>query len=1173
MPPPEQKRITDEELKQQYGIHLATRLQSDDPSRQANWADIDDDDDDWAPESIEWTDGTKITLPQAEEAVPLPKVVATPAANDTPSTQSPKPKSPAPSASTSTTVKLGGISGGSGRGLVLKGAVEKPTLVAKPPGPPTPVKSPWAPLPPMEKITPLAVDLQQSQQQQPQQQSRFAQRDPHGFENMPPPPAKEIAADDFSRSWREGGSNANRELFNSQSGRYEPVNENRRGSARNEVNSRQPAVLQRPSQQDQQGPAEPSAAFQTHRASGQETGYGRRRASSTVSGGSGNFVRRMSKGQEMHAPHEVFDTRRGSFVATSESPMSPNLQNASLHQQGQRGYPQQRQSLVSPSVSHASPASAHGQMAGSASVQPPTAPVPFEDEVALQRKIMRESRELARKRRLDEEAREDAERKERIRLKLEAMGPAPERKKPQKDTPKEEKTVLTLIQRDGASKASSPPKPPVIEIDGEVKQYGMMKVHPPESANAMATEPKLAKTVETRPAAKDLRPNGVHPNLTSSEVPETQPLAQESKPAQSWQNPATSGADKFATWSAPISNPTQGRNVWGPPSNDRTLGNGTFDPDLSRLPEMHNSQQSQVAGSGPGPIGPPTTNRANSQYQGRVREQHGQRPAPIGPPQRHQGLTREHQQRAYANSAWNNLPEKLAQEDALAREEQDRQEATRLELQAAGVDTTQPQAIYKDVWRQVSVEDDGTRSGIKAVKQTFNDGSHSKPSSAWNDFASHVGQDEAAERARIEQVENSRRQNEASGVKMDGPATMYKDTWRSVQLENGIRSEILGSATTVHNGSSSTSSPPVRGSRFFPQSKDVRLEDPTVSFARPGSPSPPPPTMAGHPAYDGDTAHPQVTLPRPPPIVRLPPPRVLEPIGPPKQITSFAAAAAAAPIGPPASSPNVPLSYQPRQQGENARHRTDQIGTGRPSTAPAGAGDWQDRINHLIGRRSSPPKSHALSVDSSSKNALELPTAQMSATVSLPNSPSRISFNDNGLFETKTMAEECFEEQEMGSLPSIRLPNKAPEAAWHLAASQTKPLPKKFALVQVTTADPITFTAQITNNGSTIHIFLPGMAEKRWVSVPNKVEPRQKSNGRRQGQPRGGASRHASSNHPRGGKQRDPSSGYSSPGLEHGSASPSVTSSTRGGGRGRGGLGSHWNNHRHASSPASAINV
>jgi hypothetical protein len=1134
----------------QYGIHLATRLQSDDPGRQANWADIDDDDDDWAPESIEWTDGTKITLPQADEIMPsTAKTTSVTTVNEIARADSPKPSSPASQSSTAAPLKLGGMSSSSGRGLILKGAAEKPTLVAKPPGPPTPVKSPWAPLPPVDKSVPIATELQQQQQQQ---QLRFSQRDPHGFENMPPPPAKEIAADDFSRSWREGGSNINRELFDSKSGRYEPVNDNRKGS-RSDVHSRQPALLQRPSQQDQQGPAEPSAAFQTHRATGQDGSYGRRRTSSTVSGGSGNLVRRMSKGQDMQSPHEMLHNRRGSLVAVTDSPSSPSLPSSSLHQLNQRGHSQQQwPGRASPSISHDSPASVHGQIATPGGGQPTGSIIPIEDEVELQKKIMRESRELARKRRLEEEAREEAERKERIRLKLEAMGPPPESKKNKKDATKEDKAAPTQIQaRDGTSASTSPPKPPVTEYAGEVKQYGMMKVHPPDTL----TESKLAKVDDVRPA-QDNRPNGIYPSAAPNGNAEGQQASHETRQSQTWQSATSAGTDKYSSWASPATHPNQGRNVWGPPTSDRTLGNGTFNPELS-----------QMAGSGPGPIGPPNSSRSNGQYQGRGREQFGgPRPGPIGPPQRQQATPRE-QQRAQANSAWNSLPEKLAQ-DARAREEQDKQDAARLELQATGIDTIQPQPIFKDTWKQVGVGEDGTRSGIKAISQTLNDGT-SSTSSGWNDFPAQPAQDEGLERQRFDQQsESTWRQMDPNVAKMDIPQLAYMDTWRPVQPENGMRSEAFGSASAANNGSSSTASPPVRGSRFFPQSKDVRLEDPTVTFTRPGSPSPPPPTMVGHPAYDGDTVHPHVSLPRPPPIVRLPPPRVLAPIGPPKQITTFAAAVAAPAV--PNLPANVTSSYQPKQTDDNSRYRNDQVGTTRPSHAASGAGDWQDRINHLIGRRSSPPKSHALAVDSSSKSALELPAAQKSATVSLPNSTSSDMSDDESLFETKPMAEECFEEQEMGSLPPIRVPNKAPETAWTLAPP-AKPLPRKF-VTEVTSANVLSFPVQVTNNGNTLHIFLPGMPEEKCVSVPLKTEPRQKSNSRRGGT-RGGTTRHSSSNHPRGGRSRDTSSGFPSPGLEHSSISPSPTSSTRGGARGRGGFGSHWNNNRHVSTPSNAINV
>ena len=477
---------------------MATRLQSDDPGKQANWADIDDDDDDWAPESIEWTDGTKITLPQADEAPPpAPEPSPSPALKEAKALDAAKPRSPAPTqASASPTVKPSVF--GSGRaGLVLKGASEKPTLVAKPPGPPTPVKSPWASLPPVDKVAPVTIEIPQHNQQPPQ--NRFNQRDPHGFHGMPPP-AKEIAADDFSRTWREGPSNTSRELYNSQSGRYEPVNENRRGSVRNDQHSRGPALLHRPSPQD--GPAEPSAAFQTHRSGGQDGGYGRRRTSSNVSGGSGAFARRMSRGHDMPPPHDTLNARRGSLAAVSDAPSSPRNYSPSGQPQNQRPYQnQQWQSRASPVISHSSPQSAHGQPIPQASSadgqsQPPSA-VLQEDPVEAQKKIMRQTRELAIKRRQEEEAREEAARKERIRLKLEAMGPAPEKKSSKKETPKEEKSVPIQIQTRDASDA--------VPVQSKTSALG---------TNEESQQPKPSSVdpspADTRLSNREGRPNGVH---------------------------------------------------------------------------------------------------------------------------------------------------------------------------------------------------------------------------------------------------------------------------------------------------------------------------------------------------------------------------------------------------------------------------------------------------------------------------------------------------------------------------------------------------------------------------------------------------------------------------------------------------------------------------------------
>lgn len=38
-----------------------------DAAGQNNWADIDDDDEDWVPGEIQWNDGTKVTIPQVDE--------------------------------------------------------------------------------------------------------------------------------------------------------------------------------------------------------------------------------------------------------------------------------------------------------------------------------------------------------------------------------------------------------------------------------------------------------------------------------------------------------------------------------------------------------------------------------------------------------------------------------------------------------------------------------------------------------------------------------------------------------------------------------------------------------------------------------------------------------------------------------------------------------------------------------------------------------------------------------------------------------------------------------------------------------------------------------------------------------------------------------------------------
>jgi hypothetical protein len=1004
-----------------------------------------------------------------------------------------KPKSPAPTqASASPTVKPSTF--GSGRaGLVLKGATEKPTLVAKPPGPPTPVKSPWAPLPPVEKVAPIAIEV--PQQHPPQQ--RFGQRDPQGFQGMPPPPAKEIAADDFSRSWRENG-NTSRELYNSQSGRYEPVNDTRRGSVRSgDARTHQPAVLQRPMNHD--GPAEPSAAFQTHRASGHDGVYNnRRRTSSNVSGGSGNFARRMSRGHDMPPPHEMLNMRRGSLAAVSDTPSSPRNFSPSGQYQSQRGYQNQNWSRASPVVSHPSPQPAHSQTVPPASTpadsqtQPPS--MVYEDPIEVQKKVMRQTRELAIKRRQEEEAREEAARKERIRIKLEAMGPAPESKKNRKDTSKEEKSTPTQIQaRDTTNSVGGENEQPVSE--GTVDAESKAKSGTESASEPPPQPPNNDKSTESNsPHAPQT--NGFHHQQGPSN------FSQDGRSSQSWQSNSASPSDKFRTWAPPPAQQSSSRNVWGPPSSDRTLGNGTFNPELSRLPEVHTA-------SHPGPIGPPNVGRGSGQFQqGRNRESYGARPDPIGPPNRQESAQNAANKAAAAKSGWGSLPKQLKQEDALQSQQQDQEMARKRELRESGMapETTGP--VLQEKWRQVSLNEDGTRGQVRSTVTTIHDSNQT-----WKNTSDRP--EEAATRGMFEDQDHANRRQ----VDPAGNQAPYNDTWRP----------------TAHTNNAS---PSVRGSRFFPNNRDVRLEEHPNLFDRPGSPSPPPPTMAGHPAYDGDIAHPHVSLPRPSPVVKLPPATVLAPIGPPKPI-SFAAAVQA---------PVVPLGLQ------NPGHATRQDYSSRSAQMyqdirrqEPGAGNWQERINSLVGRKIPPPKSHALAVDSSSKHALELPNQQIGATVSLP----LLEFSDSeaigGPVESKPAAEECFEEQEMGSLPVIKVPHLAPALAWNLAPPP-KALPRKFIVSQSTSAEPLAFSQHVANNNGIITIKVPGQEEAKTVSIPIA---RQRSNPRRGG-PRGGARGSSSSTH-RGGRGRDGSSGYPSPSLDNASTSSSPSSAARGGRGGRGG--------------------
>ncbi|KAF1816825.1 hypothetical protein P152DRAFT_445007 [Eremomyces bilateralis CBS 781.70] len=675
VPTPPPKQFTDEELKQQYGIHMATRLGADEVGKEAKWADIDDDEDDWAPETVEWMDGTKTSgaMPVSEPHPPPPPVVveqkAMPLKDQTPlpaaqpvaqpATQ-PAPQFAAPaekptlSSTTKTILKPGSHSGSSGQKLALGGAGrsttdQKPTLVAKPSV--ATVKSPWAALPPIEKASPVLVKppMQQPQPRYPQE--------PQGY-GAAPSAAKEIAADDFNRTWRTTDTGT-KELYNSHSGRYEPVNDARRGSRHEHGGYRQTSVLQRSGGQG--GPAEPSAAFQTSRSSGSEgQQWARHRTGSNVSGGSGPQGRRVSftrpdfSRPDMSVGEMPGPMRRGSHAGSEVfmpggTVRSPFMQHRVPYDRGVSPNNAASYASSSPTNSHVLPvAPVPGTESGQ---QSPSLSAVEQQKVLMRTKL--EAARLAKQREREAEEREEAARKERLRLKLAALSPAHEVS--DKDIVEAVKQVKDELVMEKQSQQvlpqPSPPKPPIpTAADGGVAQYGLMKVHQPHPVKKyspsgshvqpaavnhagttgetipwsprrgqMATSPAKASAQPTHAPRLDTQ-GPQRAGMTDSGIRHMGPPAGETNStnvgpahghtqAQSHASPAkvssaqwTVGTsqnrpDLAVSWGdrSISSTLSSAHNVWGPPNRDnRSLGNGTFGASYSQIPSAPQSMRASI---------------------------------------------------------------------------------------------------------------------------------------------------------------------------------------------------------------------------------------------------------------------------------------------------------------------------------------------------------------------------------------------------------------------------------------------------------------------------------------------------------------------------------------------------------------------------------------------------
>lgn len=1096
-PQPAQKHFTDEELKQQYGIHLATRLQADGDGKESKWADIDDDEDDWAPETIEWNDGTKITLSQNDSAAILAEEQAAALIAKERQAEEDKTKMSAQQKPTTTVgpnatvLKPRSAVQPKPGGLVLKTPSDKPTLVAKPAAP-APVRSPWASLPPVEKVPPVDINPPSRPST-----SRPPQSNPYGNSAMPPPlppqAAMEIAADDFTRTRRDTQNGNLGQLYNAQSGQYEPANTGRRGSVRKDQNFRPPSVLQRGSTHDQHGPAEPSAAFQTHRSgSQQDAAPWTRRGSSTVSGDSGPQGRRtsMNKGTDLpRIPHDLLQQRRESQPL--QSPSTPGFTPNQISQHGSSPAQQLPHSAMqSPAMQHSQlsqePGSAIGSPYQSRGFAPESTAPNTRDDVAAQKQLMKEKRELAIKRKKEEEEREEAAKKERIRLKMEKLGlpPLEEKKEPEKkmiekrsvesitagqrETEKVEATpdvrqTPSQVQESPLPMPLSPPKPPVPDASGTPQQYGMMRVHgtPSDIIPQPGSERLIIEKTRVQAPSQRISPPGLdakgeqHEQVPSPMIngvhKQTDPLSQKSPPEvqhllrEQRQQPWNSGSrdnNGYPGWNGQNAGMAReqsvSNSVWGPPTQHRTLGNGTFDRSVQR---PQSRQQDQFSSPALAPIGPP----------------------------RHLQRLRE-------------VPHARANDISPSPMVEDFQTIPTFPPSEAPTPSMRPEITSGPAIGDQQISPPQIGAGAQPRSYMGNtEGPSGRPEiqksslAAWGNF--HVA--DAEKNRQLAQQHAAKVAEEArTGIRHEPSLPVMNETWRQVKVdEQGGQRHIIGVSrgqnTHGQNGapqingdvrsSSFTSTAGVapamaagvgRGSRFFPsagrgiQSHFQGVPPFLPGFAR--SPSPPPPDNDIHPVFAGDRGRPLVNLPfmKEKPKVRLPPSTVT-----------------------PAQSPKI------------AEVRVTPL---RAASQPlVNNPSWQDRFNGLLGvKKTSPEKKFAHVAEfSATKVPLDSPEVQVSASVTLP--PKSGEANSRSLeVYSKAMEDEeaLFENREFGSLPAVLIPSKVPEIGWSPAKSMRRGQYKQSRSskeVEATSREPLR-----TEGIPTILVKLFGMATSKSMPLP-----------------------------------------------------------------------------------------
>ncbi|KAK3716193.1 hypothetical protein LTR37_006638 [Vermiconidia calcicola] len=1037
VPPPPPKQFTDEELKQQYGIHLATRLQSDETGKESKWADIDDDEDDWAPETVVWMDGTKSTL-TPQDAANLQKEQAAADPQPTKPAEGAKPslapKKPTELGPTKTILKPG-LSAAAAQakqnGLPAGASTDKSSQAKSPAA--TPSKSPWAALPPVEKVSPINPPVQQPPA------PKFMSQDARAYEPATPSqPAREIAADTFDRSWREG-EGGTRELFNSTNGRYEPAPEGRRTSVKPD-SVRKPSVLQRPSQ-NAVGPAEPSSAFQT-RTTSQADGYGRRRGSSINQDGV-PAPRRMSvsKGPDLSPASERrpstvvgHDMRTSPRVAKNE-PAQPVFSQQSAWQQQMPPRPEQ---------------GTEGEVEA------------VEDPVKVQERVMREKRELAKKRRQEEEEQKEAEKQKRLKARLAGLEGAGKSRK--------EREAEAAAAAAATAVIPSAEKPPEVTTAALDSQDARPQPAQPAETAAMAAPALEAQSLPSAPEAPlvpstmgpvEAVPSPIPPKPQSSSLPEgptstadhdqrqaprhhlspranaRAPFQQQPStyrpPASSYSSPGDRKQQPFGrsplqnndAFSTPWPTTAPNGNVWGTSG----IGNGTFESANGFAP-MPMPQQTSSLPPPPGMTRPSPSARISPQgvaqesrspslqQQAAVEPQRGfappgfesrtdpfanqarangtspipglarppHAPGPIAPPSRsQQQQSGQHSDKLKAwGAAAENLPRKY-QSDAEAAVERSREAVS-----SAPRDDT-----IKETFKRTSAQQ-GRLGAPRKYDQT--------------EFTVHDAQGSRPVQTLSPAPPNA--QTQPSGP-FSTASPLQQDPWKAAG-ERTVRIPD-GSLNAAHGGLPAQQppiGPPTAQHQVSsgPPGSLTAQDSPVPPSAATKDQSPPPPETSSHPVNSGNARQPLVKLPPGRPVVKLPP-----------------APSPAPPQSPLLSQNSVLLPQRP----------ISNWGAPKPLAMQP---SWQERFNGLFNRTAistevppSPPKtppkapSAALAVTSSSRTVMDdAPAAE--ATVSLPQAKRVTSsegfiIDDSADIISKPRIEQMFtEELNFGSTPKVALP-------------------------------------------------------------------------------------------------------------------------------------------------------